>query len=147
MPRSHIMLPSYGHRTVLQSTVCKTWFLKIVRSCGLRQLWSQMLRRPHDDRTIHEIKNCKVTARRPGGDRTGTSRFLQLLHVCRTAAVRAPWGRRKDAVRPPYDFLGTQDRAKTVCLLTAIARRPYGHRTMTLRCGCGVVALRFLKKV
>ena len=60
-----------------------------------------MLRRPHDDRTIHEIKNTKVTARRPGGDRTATSRFLQLLQVCRTAAVRAPWGRRKDAVDVP----------------------------------------------
>ena len=136
MPRSHIILQPYGHRTVLWSTVCKTWFLKIVRSCGLRWLWSQMLRRPHDDRMIDEIKNCKVTARRQGGDRTATSRFLELLQVCRTTAVRAPWGRYKATARPPYDFLGTQDRVKTVCHLTAIARRPYGHRTLTLWCGC-----------
>ena len=74
MPRSHIMLPPYGRRTVLRSTVCKTWFLKIVRSCWLRQLWSQMLRRPHGDHTIHEIKNVRwpqgdpeVTVRRPHG--------------------------------------------------------------------------------
>ena len=139
MPRSHIMLPPYGHRKVLRSTIGnKTWFLKTVRSCGPRLLWSQMLRQLHDDRTIHEIKNREVTARRPGGDRTATSQFLQLLQVCRTAAVRAPWGRRKNAVRPPYDFLGTQDRVKTVCYFTAIARRPYGHRKMTLRCGCGI---------
>ena len=54
-----------------------------------------MLRRPHGDRTIHEIKNRKVTARRPGGDRTATLRLLQLLEVCRTV-----WGT-KVAVRPP----------------------------------------------
>ena len=28
------------------------------------------------DRTIHEIKNRKVTARRPGGDRAAISRFF-----------------------------------------------------------------------
>ena len=75
----------------------------------------------------------EVTVRRPHG-------------CCRTAAVRASWGRRKAAVRPPDDFLGTQDRVKTVCHLTTIARRPYGHRTATSRCGCVVAALRFLKK-
>ena len=60
MPRSHIMLPPYGCRTVLRSTVCKKWFLKIVRSCGLRQLWSQMLRWPHGDRSIHEINKANL---------------------------------------------------------------------------------------
>ena len=96
------------------------------------------------------LTNITATARRsydslnqknvrwPQGDRGVTSRFLQLKQVCRTAAVRAPWGRRKDAVKPPYYFLDTLDRVKTVCHLTAVARRPYGHRTMTMRCGCGI---------
>ena len=115
-------------------------FLKIAAhgSCGHKSL-----RRLHDDLTIHEIKNRKVTARRPGGDHTATSRFLQLLQVCRTAAVRAPHGRRKDAVRPPFDFLGTQDRGKPY----ATSRSSQGDRTATVQWPCGVVAaLRFLKK-
>ena len=111
------------------------WFLKIVRSCGLWLLWSQMLRQPHGDRKIHWIKNRKVTARRPGGDRTRRPHGSCSYHKF---AVRPPWGRRRDAVRPPYDFLGTQDRVKYVCHLTAIARRPYGHRTVALWCGCGI---------
>ena len=79
-----------------------------------------------------------MTARRSGGDRTATSQLLQLLQVCRTAAIRVPWGRRKDTVRPPYDFLGTQDRVKTICHLIAIARSLYGHCMVTLRCSYGV---------
>ena len=125
MPQSHTMLLPYGRRTALRSTVCKMWFLKIVRSCGIWQLWSQMLRRPHGDRTIHEIKNRKVTARPTYGDRT-----TQLPQICRTAAVREPWGRREAAVR--------------------ISRHPgpgkkrispsQSYRSATVRWPCGVVA-------
>ena len=82
MPRSHTMLPPYG--SVVYGFLM--WFLKIVRSCGLRLLWSQMLRRTRGDRKIHEIKNRKVTARRPG------------------VTVRRPHGScgyYKFAVRPP----------------------------------------------
>ena len=119
-------------------------FLKIVRSCGTLIVGTNVTATPR--RSFNSWnQNRKVTTRRPGGDRTATSRLLQLLQACRTAAVRAPQGRRKDAVRPPYDFLVPRDRVKTVCHLTGIARRPYGHRTVILRCGCGVAALRFLK--
>ena len=42
-------------------------------------------------------------------------------------------------MRPPYDFLGTQDRVKTVCYITAIARRPYDDLAVWLRrCGIAV---------
>ena len=34
MPRSHVMLPPYGRRTVLRSVIGKMWFSKIVWSCG-----------------------------------------------------------------------------------------------------------------
>ena len=65
--------------------------------------------------------NREVTVRRPHGS---------------CSYISLPYGRLKDAVRPPYDFLGTQDRLETVCPLTATVRWP-----------CGVVAtLRFLKK-
>ena len=101
-----------------------------------------MLRRPHDDRTIYEIQNCKMTARRPGGDRTANSRFLQLLQVCRTAAVRPPEGRCEAAVR----FSRHPRKSKNACHLTVIANRPHDQRTMPLQCGCGVSALRSLKK-
>ena len=83
------MLPPYGRHTVIRSTVCKKWFLKIVRSCGLWQLWSQMLRRHHGDRTIHEIKNRKVTTRRPYGDRMATVR-----HPHGYCSTSLPYGRR-----------------------------------------------------
>ena len=82
----------------------------------------RLLRRPHGDRTIHEIKIRKVTARKPGGDRTATSRLLQLLQVCRMAAVRASWGRREAAVR----FSRHPKQGKN-------RMPPHGHRKTTVR--------------
>ena len=69
-----------------------------------------MLRRPPGDRTINEIKNHKVTARRSGvvGPYGDLTRLLQLQQVCRTAAVRfsrhprPPRGHRKVTVRWPW---------------------------------------------
>ena len=137
MPRLHIMRPPYGRRTVLLSTVCKIWLLKIVRSCGLRKLWSQMSRRPHGDRTIHEIKNRKVTARRAAGDRTATSRLL-------------PYGRRKGVVRPPKARREAAVRFSRHLRQGKNRMPPHDHRKAIVRpprCGCVVAALRFLKKV
>ena len=73
------------------------WFLRIVRSCGLQELWSQMLRRPQVDCTIHELKIRKVTAKRPGVN-------VRLPHGCcsyHNFAVWPPYGRCKGALRPP----------------------------------------------
>ena len=47
--------------------------------------------------TIHGIKNRKVTARSPGGDRTAT---VGPPHGCCSYTI-LPHGRRKGAMRPP----------------------------------------------
>ena len=79
-----------------------------------------------------------MTARGPGCERTATVRYQHGCCSYHRFAIRPPYGRLKETVRSPYDFLGTQDRVKTVCHLTSIARPPYGLRTVILRCGCGV---------
>ena len=85
---------------------------------------------------------------RPAGDRRGGG--LRHPYGCSSYhrfAVRLPWGRHKDAVRPPYDVLGTQDRVKTECHLTAITRPPYGDLVMWLRhCGFWKSLISSLKK-
>ena len=66
------------------------------------------------------------------------------------ATTRLPYGRRKGAVSPP---LGRREAAVRFSRHSrqgekthAISRPSQGHLTMTLRCGCGLAALRYLKK-
>ena len=92
-----------------------------------------MLRWPHGDRSIHEIKKRKVTARRPWGDRTATSRSLQLLQACRTAAVRAPQGRREAAVRFSRHPRQGKNRMPPHGHRKATVRPPYGDLAVWLR--------------
>ena len=72
---------------------------------------------------------AKETGRRPYGDRMTLSRLMQLLQICRMATVRAPRGRRKDVVRPPYDFLAPKAGWKPY----VIARPPNDDLVVWLR--------------
>ena len=93
-----------------------------------------MLWWPHDDRTIHEIKYHKVTTRRLGGDRTATSRFLQLItslpYGWRKGAVRALQGCREAAVR-----FSRHPRQGKNCM------PPHGHHKATVRPSYHVLAV------
>ena len=108
-------------------------------------MWSQMLRRPHGDRAIHEIENRKVTARRPRSDRKTSVRHPHGCCSHHKFALRLPWGcrgppqgRREAAVR----FYSHPRQGKN----RVTSWPSWGHCTGTLRCGCGVATLGFLKK-
>ena len=84
---------------------------------------------------IYEIKKRKVTAR-------GPEATLQCTLTVVAATSSSLYGRLKVTVRPlaavrmPYDFLGTRDRVKTVCHLTATVRWPRDALVVWLqRCG------------
>ena len=87
----------------------------------------------------------------------------------RTIIVPSPWGYRRMTVRCPYDlwalqkhraatlrapydyrkslrsFLGQDDNLKPCVVLTITVRRPYGDRTMSLRCVYGLRAYDFFQ--
>ena len=97
-----------------------------------------MLRRPHGDRSINEIKNRKETGRWPHSD-------LMIVAV----ATSLPWGRRKGAVRPPEGRREADVRFSRHPRQGKNRMPPHGHRKATvpppygdltawLRC-CGIV--------
>ena len=98
-----------------------------------------MLGRPHGDSSIHEIKNRKVTARRPGGDRTVAAAATSLSHGRRKGAVRPPQGRREAAVRFSRQPRQGKNRMPPYGHRKATVRPPYGDLALWLqRCGIAV---------
>ena len=100
-----------------------------------------MLRRPHGDRTIHEIKNRKVAARRPGGDRNphGNCSYHKFVarppYGRREAAATTPWGRRTISRQPRQG----KNRMSPHGHRKATVRPPYGDIAVWLRrCGIAV---------
>ena len=91
--------------------------------------------------------------------------IIETSQGARTISVPTPWGYRRMIVRKilwapqghhaatlraPYDyhkilqsFLGQNDNLKPCVVLTITVRCPYGDRTMSLRCVCGLRAYDF----
>ena len=78
-----------------------------------------------------------VTAGWPSDVRT----ILLALHGHRAATLRAPDDYRKSL----RSFLGQNDNLKPCVVLTITVRWPYEHRTMSLRCACGLRAYDFFQ--